>query len=130
MSLRLNPRSLSYEERGTGGAYPSPPPPFRPHRSAYGAEDGTNASGNPSGASNTYEGCHASLTFTHSCPAPGHGSISVDSSITATARNAARQLTRSSRAEEIPDIYWEQAARELDFCTCRKCQVRKLLCVE
>ena len=34
-----------------------------------------------------------------------------------------RPLTRSSRAEEIPDIYWEQAARELDFCTCRKCQV-------
>lgn len=34
-----------------------------------------------------------------------------------------RPLVRSSRAEEIPDIYWEQAARELDFCTCRKCQV-------
>ena len=34
-----------------------------------------------------------------------------------------RPLTRSSRVEEIPDIYWEQAARELDFCTCRKCQV-------
>ena len=33
-------------------------------------------------------------------------------------------LMRSARAEEIPDIYWEQAARELDFCTCRKCQVR------
>ena len=33
-------------------------------------------------------------------------------------------MVRSSRAEEIPDIYWEQAARELDFCTCRKCQVR------
>ena len=32
-------------------------------------------------------------------------------------------MVRSSRAEEIPDIYWEQAARELDFCTCRKCQV-------
>ena len=27
-------------------------------------------------------------------------------------------------AQDIPDIYWEQAARELDFCTCRKCQVR------
>jgi len=27
-------------------------------------------------------------------------------------------------AEDIPDIYWEQAARELDFCTCRKCQAR------
>ena len=26
-------------------------------------------------------------------------------------------------AQDIPDIYWEQAARELDFCTCRKCQV-------
>ena len=37
-----------------------------------------------------------------------------------------RPLTRSSRAEEIPDIYWEQAARELDFCTCRKCQVSGL----
>ena len=36
-----------------------------------------------------------------------------------------RPLTRSSRAEEIPDIYWEQAARELDFCTCRKCQVSR-----
>jgi len=35
-----------------------------------------------------------------------------------------RPLTRSSRVEEIPDIYWEQAARELDFCTCRKCQAR------
>ncbi|CAB4055694.1 unnamed protein product [Lepeophtheirus salmonis] len=32
-----------------------------------------------------------------------------------------RTLTRA-RAEDIPDIYWEQAARELDFCTCRKCQ--------
>ena len=28
-----------------------------------------------------------------------------------------------STAQDIPDIYWEQAARELDFCTCRKCQV-------
>ena len=36
-------------------------------------------------------------------------------------------MVRSSRAEEIPDIYWEQAARELDFCTCRKCQVREEL---
>ena len=27
-------------------------------------------------------------------------------------------------AQDIPDIYWEQAARELDFCTCRKCQVK------
>jgi len=27
-------------------------------------------------------------------------------------------------AQDIPDIYWEQAARELDFCTCRKCQAR------
>ena len=123
VSLRLNPRSLSYEERGTGGAYPSPPPPFRPHRTAYGGEDGINSSGNPNGASSTYEGCHASLTFTHSCPAPNHASISTDSSTNATARNSTRQLTRSSRAEEIPDIYWEQAARELDFCTCRKCQV-------
>ena len=26
-------------------------------------------------------------------------------------------------AQDIPDIYWEQAARELDFCTCRKCRV-------
>ena len=34
-----------------------------------------------------------------------------------------RNLVRSTRVEEIPDIYWEQAARELDFCTCRKCQV-------
>ena len=32
-------------------------------------------------------------------------------------------LARST-AQDIPDIYWEQAARELDFCTCRKCQVR------
>merc|ERR1712012_748593 len=32
-------------------------------------------------------------------------------------------LTRSP-AQDIPDIYWEQAARELDFCTCRKCQAR------
>ena len=36
---------------------------------------------------------------------------------------ASRILTRT-RAEDIPDIYWEQAARELDFCTCRKCQVQ------
>ena len=41
--------------------------------------------------------------------------------------NIRMPLTRSSRVEEIPDIYWEQAARELDFCTCRKCQVRTLL---
>jgi len=47
-----------------------------------------------------------------------------DSGTMAATRHAARQLTRSSRAEEIPDIYWEQAARELDFCTCRKCQAR------
>ena len=39
-------------------------------------------------------------------------------------------MVRSSRAEEIPDIYWEQAARELDFCTCRKCQVRDELMKE
>ncbi len=38
-------------------------------------------------------------------------------------RFSSRPLIRSSRAEEIPDVYWEQAARELDFCTCRKCQV-------
>ena len=31
--------------------------------------------------------------------------------------------TTRSPAQDIPDIYWEQAARELDFCTCRKCQV-------
>ena len=44
---------------------------------------------------------------------------------------SSRMLTRT-RAEDIPDIYWEQAARELDFCTCRKCQVflgEKLLSV-
>ena len=29
-------------------------------------------------------------------------------------------------AQDIPDIYWEQAARELDFCTCRKCQVTNI----
>ena len=34
-----------------------------------------------------------------------------------------RGLSRS-QAQDIPDIYWEQAARELDFCTCRKCQVQ------
>ena len=33
-----------------------------------------------------------------------------------------RGLSRTG-AQDIPDIYWEQAARELDFCTCRKCQV-------
>jgi len=43
----------------------------------------------------------------------------------AVARASSRPLVRSARAEEIPDIYWEQAARELDFCTCRKCQVRE-----
>eukprot|EP00094_Tigriopus_californicus_P010238 TCALIF_09877-PA protein Name:"Protein of unknown function" AED:0.15 eAED:0.15 QI:0/0.5/0.4/0.8/1/1/5/106/428 len=43
---------------------------------------------------------------------------------TRSRRATARPLTRSSRAEEIPDIYWEQAARELDFCTCRRCQAR------
>ena len=32
-------------------------------------------------------------------------------------------MTIRSPAQDIPDIYWEQAARELDFCTCRKCQV-------
>ena len=42
----------------------------------------------------------------------------------------AAYMVRSSRAEEIPDIYWEQAARELDFCTCRKCQVRDELVKE
>jgi hypothetical protein len=36
-----------------------------------------------------------------------------------------RRLSRG-QAEDIPDIYWEQAARELDFCTCRKCQVEAL----
>lgn len=39
-------------------------------------------------------------------------------------RSPRTPLTRSHQAEEIPDIYWEQAARELDFCTCRKCQAR------
>ena len=123
-SLRLNPRSLSYEERGTGGSYPSPPPPFRPQRTLYRGDEvtSTNCSGN--GASSAYEGCHTSLTFTHSCPASNHGSIiATDCGSSSSSRNSTRQLTRSSRAEEIPDIYWEQAARELDFCTCRKCQV-------
>ena len=32
-------------------------------------------------------------------------------------------MSSRSPAQDIPDIYWEQAARELDFCTCRKCQV-------
>ena len=123
VSLRLNPRSLSYEERGTDGAYPSPPPPFRPHRTAYAGETSGNQGSSASGTSNAYDACHASLTFTHSCPAPSHGSVSSDSSTNVTSRIGSRQLTRSSRAEEIPDIYWEQAARELDFCTCRKCQV-------
>ena len=34
-----------------------------------------------------------------------------------------------SAAQDIPDIYWEQAARELDFCTCRKCQVWTMFCL-
>ena len=40
-------------------------------------------------------------------------------------RRSGRGLSRAS-AQDIPDIYWEQAARELDFCTCRKCQVSGL----
>ena len=123
----MNPRSLSYEERGTGGAYPSPPPPFRPHRTTYGGGDGTSTGGVAGGTASAYEGCHASLTFTHSCPASNHGPMSTDSGTNTTTRNVSRQLTRSSRAEEIPDIYWEQAARELDFCTCRKCQVFNMI---
>ena len=123
VSLRLNPRSLSYEERGTDGSYPSPPPPFRSHRATYTGENASNQGSNTNSVSNTYEGCHASLTFTHSCPAPSHGPVSSDSSSAVASRVGQRQLTRSSRVEEIPDIYWEQAARELDFCTCRKCQV-------
>ena len=92
----------------------------------------------------SYDGVgHASLTFTHSCPATSHHPIMMTSSAAAvggmtsstgmgdtqstlnmtSSNQRSRQLTRSSRAEEIPDIYWEQAARELDFCTCRKCQV-------
>ena len=127
-SLRLNPRSLSYEERGTGGSYPSPPPPFRPQRTLYRGDEVTSTSCSGNGASSAYEGCHTSLTFTHSCPASNHGSIiATDCGSSSSSRNSTRQLTRSSRAEEIPDIYWEQAARELDFCTCRKCQVIKLL---
>merc|ERR1712110_1222486 len=115
----------SYEERGTGGSYPSPPPPFRPQRTLYRGDEVTSTTCSGNGASNAYEGCHTSLTFTHSCPASNHGSIiATDCGSSSSSRNSTRQLTRSSRAEEIPDIYWEQAARELDFCTCRKCQAR------
>jgi len=57
----------------------------------------------------------------HPSPPPAFRSSRGSSS--GTGAGAARMLTRS-RAEDIPDIYWEQAARELDFCTCRKCQVR------
>ena len=61
----------------------------------------------------------------HSTPPPpfrlrGNGNVGG-----ANVGGASRVLTRT-RAEDIPDIYWEQAARELDFCTCRKCQVRPL----
>ena len=42
--------------------------------------------------------------------------------LTSDWRRSGRGLSRAS-AQDIPDIYWEQAARELDFCTCRKCQV-------
>ena len=41
---------------------------------------------------------------------------------TARPGRGGRGLSRTA-AQDIPDIYWEQAARELDFCTCRKCQV-------
>ncbi len=55
---------------------------------------------------------------------PTSGSRGGASSSAARVPSASRHLlVRSSRAEEIPDVYWEQAARELDFCTCRKCQV-------
>ena len=121
----MNPRSLSYEERGTDGAYPSPPPPFRAYRTAAYAGGVGSGTGGPT--STGYDRGRASLTFTHSCPSSNHGPTSGDSGTNAAARNAARQLTRSSRAEEIPDIYWEQAARELDFCTCRKCQVFSMI---
>merc|ERR1719350_1225311 len=39
-------------------------------------------------------------------------------------RISRRERLSRSTAQDIPDIYWEQAARELDFCTCRKCQAR------
>jgi len=58
-------------------------------------------------------------SFTHSPHSlPGSRSSS-------TPRHGRRQgaLSRAP-AQDIPDIYWEQAARELDFCTCRKCQAR------
>ena len=45
--------------------------------------------------------------------------------LTSDWRRSGRGLSRAS-AQDIPDIYWEQAARELDFCTCRKCQVSGL----
>ena len=53
----------------------------------------------------------------HPSPPPAFRTRSSNS-----ASGVPRVLTRS-RAQDIPDIYWEQAARELDFCTCRKCQV-------
>jgi len=52
------------------------------------------------------------------------------SSRTASAgsRSSRPPLGRSARALDAAEppfnAYWEQAARELDFCTCRKCQVR------
>ena len=75
------------------------------------SEERTNATGGNGGAA----AAAATGTSSSSSSSNYHRSRSAASS--------SRPLLRSARAEEIPDIYWEQAARELDFCTCRKCQV-------
>ena len=72
---------------------------------------------------------HDEASGSHPSPPPpfrGRSNVNQFASSLSVPSPRPSRLTRSSRAEEIPDIYWEQAARELDFCTCRKCQVRFL----
>ena len=86
------------------------------------SEERTMATGGTATTSTMMSGTAAAAGATASAATAGMASASATST-PYRARGGNRPLLRSSRAEEIPDIYWEQAARELDFCTCRKCQV-------
>ena len=57
------------------------------------------------------------------CPAERGGPVRSRPLHPSPQRRPGPALARAP-AQDIPDIYWEQAARELDFCTCRKCQAR------
>ena len=80
------------------------------------------------GAHLSLPGTVRSLSEERTLPTAGAAAAVAGAGTAATSSGGLRgrraYMVRSSRAEEIPDIYWEQAARELDFCTCRKCQVR------